>query len=179
MSAVPASPRAVRCADGGTGKRASPAGRFPLSRPHGPLPADPWESRATPQIWVKWLRLKNGAVGQQAKQARLGLRQAGAEKELERWTYALCANEKVEPTENWIKAHLWGGFAIFHWSCFGEFLRSGSEEQSRAWSGKRTVWRRRTKAPNRREQGRRMSLNRAMVIGYLGNDPDLRYLPSS
>ena len=36
---------------------------------------------------------------------------------------------KAEPTENWIKAHLWGGFAIFHWSSFGAFLRSGSEEQ--------------------------------------------------
>ncbi len=36
---------------------------------------------------------------------------------------------KVEPTENWIKAHLWGGFAIFHWVCFGEFLRAGSEQQ--------------------------------------------------
>jgi hypothetical protein len=35
----------------------------------------------------------------------------------------------VEPTENWLKARLWGGFAIFHWSCFGEFLRSGCEEQ--------------------------------------------------
>jgi hypothetical protein len=25
--------------------------------------------------------------------------------------------------------HLWGGFAIFHWKCFGEYLRAESEEQ--------------------------------------------------
>jgi len=41
----------------------------------------------------------------------------------------VMCRRKVEPTENWIKAHLWGGFAIFHWTSFGEFLRSGCEEQ--------------------------------------------------
>ena len=25
--------------------------------------------------------------------------------------------------------HLWGGFAIFHWRCFGEYLRAESEQQ--------------------------------------------------
>ena len=35
----------------------------------------------------------------------------------------------VQPAENWIKAHLWGGFGIFHWRCFGEYLRVESEEQ--------------------------------------------------
>ena len=41
----------------------------------------------------------------------------------------VMCKRKVEPTENWIKAHLWGGFGIFHWICFSEFLRSGCEEQ--------------------------------------------------
>ena len=41
----------------------------------------------------------------------------------------VVCKRKVEPTENWLKAHLWGGFAIFHWRCFGEFLRSGYAEQ--------------------------------------------------
>ena len=36
---------------------------------------------------------------------------------------------KVQPTENWIRAHLWGGFASFHWRCFGEYLRTDSEQQ--------------------------------------------------
>ena len=24
--------------------------------------------------------------------------------------------------------HLWGGFASFHWNCFGEYLRTDSEQ---------------------------------------------------
>jgi hypothetical protein len=36
---------------------------------------------------------------------------------------------KVDRAENWIKCHLWGGFAIFHWKCFGGYLRAESEEQ--------------------------------------------------
>jgi hypothetical protein len=36
---------------------------------------------------------------------------------------------KVLPTENWLRCHLWGGFASFHWACFGEYLRGHSEEQ--------------------------------------------------
>jgi hypothetical protein len=30
---------------------------------------------------------------------------------------------------NWIKCHLWGGFAIFHWRCSGEYLRTESDQQ--------------------------------------------------
>ncbi len=43
---------------------------------------------------------------------------------------------KVDVAENWIKCHLWGGFAIFHWRCFGEYLRAESEErvESVVWS---------------------------------------------
>jgi len=36
---------------------------------------------------------------------------------------------KVQPTENWLRCHLWGGFATFHWTCFGEYLRADSEHQ--------------------------------------------------
>jgi len=43
-------------------------------------------------------------------------------------TCVMC-RRKVERAENWIKCHLWGGFAIFHWRCFGEYLRSESEQQ--------------------------------------------------
>jgi len=40
----------------------------------------------------------------------------------------MCAR-KVQPTENWVRCHVWGGFASFHWNCFGEYLRAGSEGQ--------------------------------------------------
>ncbi|HVB81354.1 MAG TPA: hypothetical protein VNE82_15575 [Candidatus Binataceae bacterium] len=43
-------------------------------------------------------------------------------------TCVMC-KRKVQPAENWLKAHLWGGFAIFHWRCFGEYLRTESERQ--------------------------------------------------
>jgi hypothetical protein len=64
----------------------------------------------------------------------------------------VMCKRKVEPTENWIKAHLWGGFGIFHWICFGSSCAQGARNRSRARSGKRTVWRKRIKPPNRREQ---------------------------
>jgi hypothetical protein len=34
----------------------------------------------------------------------------------------VMCKRKVQLAENWIKCHLWGGFAIFHWRCFGEYL---------------------------------------------------------
>jgi len=27
------------------------------------------------------------------------------------------------------RCHLWGGFATFHWQCFGAYLRSETEQQ--------------------------------------------------
>ena len=40
----------------------------------------------------------------------------------------VMCRRKVDSAENWIKCHLWGGFAIFHWRCFG--IPAGrSEEQ--------------------------------------------------
>jgi hypothetical protein len=48
---------------------------------------------------------------------------------------------KVQPAENWLKCHLWGGFAIFHWPCFGEYLRAESEQQveSIVWKASRNA----------------------------------------
>jgi len=40
----------------------------------------------------------------------------------------ICAR-KVQPAENWVRCHLWGGFASFHWLCFGEYLHADSEHQ--------------------------------------------------
>jgi len=34
----------------------------------------------------------------------------------------VMCRRNVQQAENWIKCHLWGGFAIFHWRCFGEYL---------------------------------------------------------
>jgi hypothetical protein len=41
----------------------------------------------------------------------------------------IICGRKVQPTENWMRCHLWGGFATFHWRCFGEYLRADSEQQ--------------------------------------------------
>ena len=39
----------------------------------------------------------------------------------------IVCRRKVQPTENCLRCHLWGGFASFHWPCFGEYLRADSE----------------------------------------------------
>jgi hypothetical protein len=64
----------------------------------------------------------------ETKQARPGLRQAGAKRRSTMDACVMC-RRKVQQAENWIKCHLWGGFAIFHWRCFGEYLRTESEQQ--------------------------------------------------
>jgi len=48
--------------------------------------------------------------------------------ELKTNTCIICGS-KVQPTESWLRCHLWGGFASFHWLCFGEYLRADSEHQ--------------------------------------------------
>lgn len=47
----------------------------------------------------------------------------------------IVCRRKVRPAENWIKCHLRGGFATFHWGCFGEYLRANSESrvESAVW----------------------------------------------
>ena len=64
------------------------------------------------------------------KRARKGKRPMG--------TCVMC-KRSVQQAENWIRCHLWGGFAIFHWRCFGEYLRAESEEQveSAVWEASR------------------------------------------
>jgi hypothetical protein len=39
----------------------------------------------------------------------------------------VMCNRSVRRAEDWIKCHLWGGLAIFHWRCFGEYLRTERE----------------------------------------------------
>ena len=41
----------------------------------------------------------------------------------------VMCGRKVQPGENWVRCHLWGGFASFHWGCFGEYLRADSEHK--------------------------------------------------
>jgi len=52
----------------------------------------------------------------------------------------IICGRKVQPTENWISCHLWGGFASFRWLCFGDYLRADSEQQV-----ENVVWRASTK----------------------------------
>jgi hypothetical protein len=70
----------------------------------------------------------------------LALRKAGAEKETPMGTCVMC-KRSVQQAENWIRCHLWGGFAIFHWRCFGVYLRAESEQQveSAAWEASRNA----------------------------------------
>ena len=41
----------------------------------------------------------------------------------------IICGRKVQPSAKWVRCHLWGGFASFHWRCFGEYLRTDSERQ--------------------------------------------------
>jgi hypothetical protein len=52
----------------------------------------------------------------------------------------VMCRSKVQPTENWIRCHLWGGFAVFHWGCFGDYLRAGSQQrvESAVWEASRS-----------------------------------------
>jgi hypothetical protein len=43
---------------------------------------------------------------------------------------------KTSSAEDWLRCHLWGGFANFHWKCFGEYLRADSKQQVES-----VVWR--------------------------------------
>jgi hypothetical protein len=41
----------------------------------------------------------------------------------------IICGRRVQPAENWLRCHLWGGFVNFHWRCFGEYLRADSDHQ--------------------------------------------------
>jgi hypothetical protein len=41
----------------------------------------------------------------------------------------VVCQRKVQRAENYVKCHLWGAFATFHWRCFGNYLRAESEPQ--------------------------------------------------
>jgi hypothetical protein len=47
----------------------------------------------------------------------------------------IICGRPIQPTGNWLRCHLWGGFASFHWPCFGEYLRAASEQNV-----ERIVW---------------------------------------
>jgi len=53
----------------------------------------------------------------------------------------IVCGRKLQQAENWIRCHLWGGFASFHWQCFDEYLRADSEHLV-----ENVVWRASTKA---------------------------------
>jgi hypothetical protein len=41
----------------------------------------------------------------------------------------VVCRRKVQRSENYLRCHLWGAFATFHWRCFGAYLRAESEQQ--------------------------------------------------
>ena len=46
-----------------------------------------------------------------------------------------CARcgRKVRSEENWLRAHLWASYAIFHWACFLALLKAeGAPEAEQA-----------------------------------------------
>jgi hypothetical protein len=47
----------------------------------------------------------------------------------------VVCQRKVQRSENYVRCHLWGAFASFHWRCFGNYLRSQGEPQV-----EETVW---------------------------------------
>ena len=55
----------------------------------------------------------------------------------------VMCGRKVQPSENWMRCHLWGAFASFYWRCFGEYLRADSEQQV-----EKVVWKASSKANN-------------------------------
>ena len=89
---------------------------------------------------------------------------------------------KVQPAENWLKAHLWSGFAVFHWRCFAGTCAPRASSRSKASCGKPAESLERGESNARileRAKGAKvMPLNRATVIRNLCGDPELRYLPS-
>ncbi len=101
-----------------------------------------------------------------------------------------CARcgRKVTSDENYLKAQLWASTAVFHWLCFVALMK----EQSATGGGRRHVEGEQGHAksinkcsvsgllsPTRSAKGERvMSLNKVMVIGHLGQDPEIRYTPT-
>ena len=50
----------------------------------------------------------------------------------------VMCRRNVKGAENWIKRHLWGGFAFSHLRCFGEYLQTDSEQvDSAVWETSR------------------------------------------
>jgi hypothetical protein len=62
----------------------------------------------------------------------------------------VMCNRNVQRADDWIKCHLWGGFGIFHWRCFGEYLRSERERQieTAVWEAPRNGQQKEVKRPH-------------------------------
>jgi len=48
----------------------------------------------------------------------------------------VVCQRKVQRAENYVKCHLWGAFATFHWPCFGRYLRVKASRRSKKRSGR-------------------------------------------
>ncbi len=125
-----ASPDEMRCAVAPLQAR-RPYGRFALSR----LSVSGGSGlRATLQSGLEGCARRNGA-GSRRTAFALAFDKRAHKGDIAMDECVMC-KRKVDVAENWIKCHLWGGFAIFHWRCFGEYLRAESEErvESVVWS---------------------------------------------
>ncbi len=100
-------------------------------------------SCATTDCWARRLRPKNGAGLEADGRHGPGLRQAGRERRLTMDACVMC-RRKVQPAENWLKCHLWGGFAMFTGDALASICAPRASSKSRASSGKRAAMLRRS-----------------------------------
>jgi hypothetical protein len=103
-------------------------------------PASPGDSESSSQVQrsgdrieklarpshICWVREGHEKIVRRSKLKRPGLSAGGRGKELTKMKCVVCDVE-VADSSNWLKIHLWAGFAVFHWSCFAEFFKHGDE----------------------------------------------------
>jgi hypothetical protein len=111
--AVPASLRLMWCAVAPLQAR-QPCGPFRSVTPAGCASGGSKITRNRPGLGETVAPQK--MVRGERRQARPGLRQAGAKRRNTLGACVMC-RRNVQQAENWIKCHLWGGFAIFHRRC--------------------------------------------------------------
>ena len=131
MGALPASPHSMRCA----------LASLQARQPGGPLrsvtlagcASGGSRSSATVEFWVRRLRLKKWR-GVKVNRHALAFGKRAHKRRNAMDACAMCKRNVLQ-AENWIKCHFCGGLAIFHWRCFGEYLRAESEQRV-----ERVVW---------------------------------------
>lgn len=52
----------------------------------------------------------------------------------------VVCQRKVQRTENYVKCHLWGAFATFHWQFFGTYCVARANRKSKVPCGRRAAW---------------------------------------